>query len=85
LYNNGTVEINIIGFTVGDDSRNTYTFEDLVVPPNGRVTLHTGCGVDSSSQVYWCSDAPVWSNAGDTVYVYDPTGLLVVREVIAGR
>jgi hypothetical protein len=27
----------------------------------------------------------VWSNAGDTVYVYDPTGLLVVREVIAGR
>lgn len=85
LYNNGTVEINIVGFTVGDDSRNTYTFKDLMVPPNGRITLHTGCGVDTSSQIYWCSESPVWSNAGDTVYVYDPTGLLVAREVIAGR
>ncbi len=86
LYNNGTVEINIIGFTVGDDSRNIYTFGDVVLPPNGRVTLHTGCGVDTPpSRVYWCSDAPVWNNAGDTVYVYDPTGRLVVREVIAGR
>lgn len=86
LYNNGTVEINIAGFTVSDESRRVYTFGDLTLLPNGRVTLHSGCGVDTPpSQVFWCADDPVWNNSGDTVYVYDTEGRLVVREVISGR
>ncbi|MCL4877323.1 MAG: thermonuclease family protein [Anaerolineae bacterium] len=86
LYNNGTVEINIAGFTVSDESRRVYTFGDLTLLPNGRVTLHSGCGVDTPpSQVFWCADDPVWNNSGDTVYVYDTEGRLVVREVVSGR
>jgi micrococcal nuclease len=86
LYNNGTVEINIAGFTVSDESRRVYTFGDLTLLPNGRVTLHSGCGVDTPpSQVFWCADDPVWNNSGDTVYVYDTEGRLVVREIISGR
>lgn len=86
LYNNGTVEINIAGFTVSDESRRVYTFGDLTLLPNGRVTLHSGCGVDTPpSQVFWCAGDPVWNNSGDTVYVYDTEGRLVVREVVSGR
>lgn len=86
LYNSSNVEINISGFTVSDDSRNEYTFGDVVVQPNERVTLYTGCGVDTPpSRLYWCADTPVWNNAGDTVYVYNAQGQLLDREVFAGQ
>lgn len=86
LYNSSSVEINVAGFTVSDDSRNVYTFGEVVVRPNERVTIFTGCGVDQPpSRLYWCSDSPVWSNSGDTVYVYDAAGGLLDRQVLAGQ
>ncbi len=86
IYNASSAPLEIAGFTVSDDSRNVYTFGDIILQPNERVTIFSGCGVDTPpSRVYWCSQSPVWNNSGDTVYINDPQGLLVARQVVVGN
>jgi len=43
----------------------------------GEVTVHTGCGTNTESDLFWCADGPVWGNRGDTALIYDESGALV--------
>ena len=55
-----------------------YRFPDgFSLAPGDQVTLHTGSGTDTSSDLYWGQGSPVWNNSGDTVFVYDDAGTLV--------
>jgi hypothetical protein len=43
------------------------------------VTLFTGCGTDDDTNRYWCaSGSAVWNNSGDTVFLRDGKGNIVV-------
>ncbi|MFZ0493588.1 MAG: thermonuclease family protein [Acidimicrobiia bacterium] len=44
---------------------------------NGRVTIHSGCGTDTTTDLFWCADGPIWDNDGDTALIYDESGALV--------
>lgn len=76
FVNAGTSPLDLAGWVVRDESSShRYTFADLVLPPDGAVTLFTGCGVDNLTERYWCSaDSAVWNNGGDTVLLVDPAG-----------
>jgi hypothetical protein len=55
--------------TVADVARHTFTFPaSFVLQPGGSVTVHTGSGVDTSSDLYWGSKAAIWNNDHDTAY-----------------
>jgi len=41
------------------------------------VTLHTGDGTNSATDLYWGSKRPIWNNDGDTASLYDHNGRLV--------
>ena len=42
------------------------------------VRLHTGCGTDTTSYLYWCNTgSAIWNNSGDTVFILDPNGNIV--------
>jgi endonuclease YncB( thermonuclease family) len=85
IANRGTDEVDLSGFMLYDDHRTTYTFEDVVLQPNQRVTIYSGCGRDTANEFYWCQDTPVWSNSGDTAVLTDPEGRFVDNYVIAGQ
>ena len=37
------------------------------------VTVHSGCGDDFGTNLYWCSvGSATWNNDGDTVFLTDP-------------
>jgi micrococcal nuclease len=78
--NIGAAPIDLDGWTVRDESStHRYTFTDLVVPPSGSVTLRTGCGTDTPTERFWCNaDSAVWNNDGDTVFLLDSAGNIVV-------
>jgi micrococcal nuclease len=78
--NRSVAAIDLEGWSVSDESASKrYTFADLVLPPEGAVTLFSGCGVDNDSERYWCvSGSAVWNNDGDTVFLRDPVGNIVV-------
>jgi len=44
---------------------------------DGRVTIHSGCGTDTSTDLFWCENGPIWDNDGDTALIYDESGALV--------
>jgi hypothetical protein len=72
--------IDLTGYPVKDEADHRYEFPDgFTLGAGETVTLHTGSGSDSSTELYWGSESPIWNNTGDTVYVSDDAGTLVVE------
>jgi competence protein ComEC len=44
------------------------------------VTLHTGSGTSTTTELYWGSGSPIWNNDGDTVIVSNANGERVLEE-----
>ncbi|ELZ40408.1 beta-lactamase [Halorubrum tebenquichense DSM 14210] len=38
------------------------------------MTLRTGSGTDTDTELYWGSGSPIWNNAGDTVILSNADG-----------
>jgi hypothetical protein len=75
--NHGDSAANMSGWNVQDAAAHTYTFPTFTLAAHGSVKLHTGCGTNTFTDVYWCQTGAVWNNSGDTVYLYDSAWVLV--------
>lgn len=81
LRNTGENPLDLTGWHVEDEADHTYAFPSgFALEPGATVTLYTGSGQNTGSEVYWGSGSAVWNNGGDTVIVTDDTGDVVVRE-----
>lgn len=81
LTNLGDSPVDLGGWVVRDESAShRFTVpEGFVLGAGATVRLHTGCGVSSESSLFWCMQAStVWNNDGDTVFVQDANGNIVV-------
>jgi hypothetical protein len=56
----------------GRSRGHTFIFPAFTLQPGADVRICTGCGQNGPGDLYWCkSGSAVWSNAGDTAYLYD--------------
>ncbi|WP_232700579.1 lamin tail domain-containing protein [Halobacterium wangiae] len=79
--NTGSESLELGGWTVSDSADHTYTFPSgFTLDPGAQVTLHTGSGTDSTSDLYWGAGSAIWNNAGDTIIVESDEGSLVLEE-----
>jgi len=79
--NTGESSLELSGWTVEDEADHTYYFPDgFELDPGTEVTLYTGSGTNTESELYWGSDAAIWNNNGDTIYVTDDSGEIVIEE-----
>ncbi len=69
----------LAGYSVEDDAGHRYVFPDRIFEAGQTLTLHTGSGADSSTELYWRSRSAIWNNDGDTVKVLDPQGHVVAE------
>lgn len=82
ITNVGPAPVDLTGWRVKDNSAShRYLFPaGYVLTPGAAVKVRTGCGADSTTDLYWCeSGSAVWNNGGDTVYVLDPNGNIAVK------
>lgn len=81
IGNEGEDPIDMSGWILRDEStQHRYHFPNPVeLPPGEEIVVHTGCGRDTTYDLYWCSDDPVWSNGGDTVILQLADGTVVAR------
>ena len=87
LINPAEAAADLTGWSVKDESAtHRYRFPDGFSLAEGQtVRLHTGCGEDTASSLHWCNQgSAVWNNSGDTVFVLDPNGNVVVSESYPG-
>lgn len=80
LHNRGDDPLSLDGWTVSDEAGKTYEFGAVTLDADATVTLHTGSGNDTATDVYWGRTGAVWNNDGDVITVRTANGTLVVRE-----
>jgi len=78
--NVGSMPVDMKGWELKDAIDNTYTFPDFVLQPGKKVTVHTGKGVDTETDLYWGSEDGVWNDGGDIVTLLDATGQIINSE-----
>ncbi|HEX7100875.1 MAG TPA: lamin tail domain-containing protein [Acidimicrobiia bacterium] len=76
LVNPGTDTVRLDGWVLKDESAsNRYQFPaEAEIPPGGSMIVRSGCGTDTSNELFWCADRSVWTNGGDTAFLLDPEG-----------
>ncbi|BDZ59193.1 lamin tail-like protein [Barrientosiimonas humi] len=80
LTNTTTRSIVMTGYTVRDNGdAHIYRFPSgYTIGSKRTVTLHTGTGRNTSTDLYWGRTSQyVWNNTGDTARLLSPTGRLV--------
>lgn len=79
--NTNDTAVDLTGWTVEDETGKTYQFPmGFTLQPGDQVTLRTGTGDDTDTELYWGRDAPVWNNGGDTVIVTTADGTVVIDQ-----
>lgn len=81
LTNRSAADLDLTGWVVRDESAShRFSFpEGYVLDAGATVRLHTGCGEPTDSSLYWCMQgSAVWNNDGDTVFLLDANGNIVV-------
>lgn len=87
FVNPGPGGIDLTGWGVRDESAgHRYSFPvGFSLGAGATVRLHTGCGGDTATSLYWCNQgSAIWNNGGDTVFVLDPHGNIAVSETYPG-
>ncbi|MFZ3077853.1 MAG: thermonuclease family protein [Candidatus Aenigmatarchaeota archaeon] len=85
LKNNCDVTISMAGWTLKNSGTKIYKFGKFFLAPEQSVKIHSGCGSDSGAEFFWCGKKAIWNNNGDTLYLRDAGGLLVLSETYAGK
>ena len=79
--NTGNETLDLSGWTIEDEAGQRCTVpEGFELAPGQTVTLHTGSGTSTTTELYWGSGSPIWNNDGDTVIVSTPNGERVLEE-----
>lgn len=73
--------LDLTGWTVENDAGRSYTFPSgFTLEPGERVTLHSGVGDDTETDLYWGTEEETWDQTGDTVTVQTANGKRALRE-----
>lgn len=80
ILNTGADIVTFTGYTLRDNAGHTFAF------PNGfqlasyaRVTIHTGPGTNTDTDLYWGLSQSVWNNDHDKATLKDAGGLIVAE------
>jgi LysM repeat protein len=76
ILTNLSGQVNMAGWTMTDGEGNKFTFPNLTLLSNGEVTVHTGKGTNTPTDLYWGQTDSRWSK-GKVAYLRDPSGKLI--------
>ena len=81
IENRGNTPIDLTGWTVLDEANHRYLFPNFVLSAKVRLMLRTGLGKNTKSEIFWGSRRPIWNNDGDTIFIKDAEGSLILSYV----
>jgi hypothetical protein len=69
IKNTSGRDVVMTGWTLRDDSKNTYAFPVLTLKHLATVKVWTKSGTNDSSNLYWGSSVSIWNDHGDCAYL----------------
>jgi LysM repeat protein len=76
ILTNLSGQVNMAGWTMTDGEGNQFVFPSLSLLSKGEVTVHTGKGTNTPTDLYWGQPQPRWAS-GKVAYLRDPSGKLI--------
>jgi LysM repeat protein len=76
ILTNLSGQVNMAGWAMTDGQGNKFTFPSLSLLSNGEVTVHTGKGTNTPTDLYWGQPESRWAS-GKVAYLRDPDGKLI--------
>ena len=76
ILTNLSGQVNLAGWTMTDGEGNQFVFPSLSLLSKGEVTVHTGRGTNTPTDLYWGQTEPRWAS-GKVAYLRDPSGKLI--------
>jgi len=71
-------EVNLTGYNLSDEAGNSYQFPSgFILQSSETVTIHTGTGLDNSTDLYWSKTSSIWNNDHDTAYLKNDSDHLI--------
>jgi competence protein ComEC len=64
-----------------DEGNNRYLFPNFILGAGAKMTLRSGVGRNTATDLYRGSRQPIWNNDGDTILIKDGKGRLVLSHV----
>ena len=77
VTNAGTTTQSLTGWTLSDPQAHIYVFPAFKLKPGKTVTVHTGPGTNSRTDLFWDAGGYVWNNSGDKALLKDSARKLV--------
>jgi len=77
IENKGTEDVDMTDWTLKDLASHIFYFPSFVLQAGRTVTVHTGHGTNTDTNLYWGRSDYVWNNDHDTAYLYDADGNLI--------
>jgi LysM repeat protein len=68
-------EVSMAGWTLDDGDGHSFTFPDFTFYSTGAIDIHSRAGTNTTIDLYWGLDNPVWS-PGKTIFLRDNNGNL---------
>ena len=78
IKNSCDYALSLKGWTMKDEATHLYTFPAFMLTSTAMVTIFTGSGTNTPDYLYWNSSTAIWNNDGDTLYLWDEEGNLVL-------
>lgn len=78
LANNCGFSCDLTAWEIKNEGRKKFVFNNYILESNNNIEIIVGEGVDSRTQLYWSSEDYVWTETGDTIFLRDDEGKLVL-------
>lgn len=72
----------LTGWKIKDEGRKNFVFQKFILKGGEETSVIVGEGEDSGEILYWKGEDYVWTKTGDTLFLRDDTGGLVLWESV---
>lgn len=81
IENQGNQPVDLTGWKILDEAGNPYLVPKFTLEPKRKFTLRTGSGKNTEQELFWGSRTPIWNDNGDTIFIRDAEGKLVLSHI----
>ncbi len=78
FYNECSFECKITNWEIKDEGRKKFTFPEFNLKDNSEVRVVVGDGENQENNLFWKNEDYVWTDSGDTLFLRDDKGKLVL-------
>ena len=80
FLNNCEFECVLKNWKIKDEGRKVFVFPDFILEGKKTIRINVGEGKDNKTDLFWKNEEYVWTKTGDTLFLRDGDGKLVLWE-----